>query len=157
MSYFDDTGTLDTAAAAGSGQEGVALVHSLCGFRLDPGKQQPMAIQRLFLGVLLDFSRMREDGLLLIDLKPGAREQLAAEAMALLEQGRCSPAQAAKLRGKFSWSSSAVFGKIGRGGQGALVDRQYKELDCGITQSLNGLLNSLQLSRSGSHRALFRC
>ena len=96
MSYFDDTGTLDTAAAAGSGQEGVALVHSLCGFRLDPGKQQPMAIQRLFLGVLLDFSRMREDGLLLIDLKPGAREQLAAEAMALLEQGRCSPAQAAK-------------------------------------------------------------
>ena len=108
VSYFDDTGTLDTAAAAGSGQEGVALVHSLCGFRLDPGKQQPMAIQRLFLGVLLDFSRMREDGLLLIDLKPGAREQLAAEAMALLEQGRCSPAQAAKLRGKFSWSSSAV-------------------------------------------------
>ncbi|OLP73708.1 hypothetical protein AK812_SmicGene46965 [Symbiodinium microadriaticum] len=94
VSYFDDTGTLDTVAAAGSGQEGVALVHSLCGFRLDPGKQQPMAVQRLFLGVLLDFSQMRENGLMSIDLKPGAREQLAAEANALLELGVCSPAQA---------------------------------------------------------------
>ena len=143
VSYFDDTGTLDTVAAAGSGQEGVALVHSLCGFRLDPGKQQPMAVQRLFLGVLLDFSQMRENGLMSIDLKPGAREQLAAEANALLELGVCSPAQAAKLRGKFSWSSSAVFGRIGRGGQGALVDRQYKESDCGITPVLERSLKFL--------------
>ena len=105
--YFDDTGLLDNQCSRGSGQAAVNEMYSGLGFILDPKKQQPMASQRHFLGVLLKMDAVQHEGVLRVDLKIGARENLAEDISLILQQGRCSSAEAAKLRGKFTWAATA--------------------------------------------------
>ena len=127
--YFDDTGVFDLACNRGSGQECVGAVYGCLGAILDVLKQQPMASQRCFLGVLLNLAGVSESLTMQVDLKPGLREALQLELQNILEQGSLSSGQASKLRGRFQWASSAMYGRVARGGQGPLVRRQYEDLD----------------------------
>ena len=122
--YFDDTGVFDLACCRGSGQEALQCVYQAFGATLDELKQQPMAVQRTFLGVLLDFAGATDKMRMQIDVKPGLREALKAEITAVLQADFLSSGQASKLRGRFRWASSAMYGRCARGGQGALVRRQ---------------------------------
>ena len=88
-----------------------------------------MASQRCFLGVLLNLAGVSESLTMQVDLKPGLREALQLELQNILEQGSLSSGQASKLRGRFQWASSAMYGRVARGGQGPLVRRQYEDLD----------------------------
>ncbi|CAE7369278.1 unnamed protein product [Symbiodinium sp. CCMP2592] len=142
--YFDDTSTLDTVAAMGSGQEAVHTVHMLSGISLDAAKRQPMATQRVFLGVLLGFCAFRDDLKVSLDVKPGLRNSLGREIQTLLDSGVCAPGQAAKLRGKLSWAASSVFGRCARGGQHALIQRQYQDATSAIDPVLQRALEYLQ-------------
>ena len=94
-----------------------------------------MNVQKIFLGVLLSFAGFAQ-GIMHLDVKPGLREALQAEVDRLLTAGTCTAAQAAKLRGRFAWASSAVFGRSARGGSHALIQRQYFESDWAITPVL---------------------
>ena len=123
--YFDDSGIMDWATARGSAQECVESVYGVFGMTLDPHKQQPMASQRVFLGVLLDFSSFVHQSIMRVDVKPGLRDALSEEIGAILDQNLCTAAQAAKLRGRFSWAASAMFGKCARGGQAPLSQQQH--------------------------------
>ena len=127
--YFDDSGILDTVAARGSGQESLHTVYEALGVTLDAPKRQPMSTQRTFLGVLLNLAGMNENATMFIDVKPGLREALMEELDAILSQNHLSSGQASKLRGKFQWASSAMYGRCARGGQGPLVRRQYEATD----------------------------
>ena len=127
--YFDDTGVLDLACSRGSGQECVGVVYDILGAMLDAGKQQPMASQRCFLGVLLNLAGAAAAEKMQVDLKPGLREALKLEIEDILDQNMLSSGQASKLRGRFQWASSAMYGRIARGGQGPLVRRQYEGSD----------------------------
>ena len=71
--YLDDTGILDLASAGGSAQEAVNCTYTGLGCRLDPKKQQPIASQCHFLGVLLHLGRVVPDLTLVVDLKEGLR------------------------------------------------------------------------------------
>ncbi|CAJ1417931.1 unnamed protein product [Effrenium voratum] len=123
--YFDDSGIMDWATARGSAQECVESVYGVFGMTLDPHKQQPMASQRVFLGVLLDFSSFVHQSIMRVDVKPGLRDALSEEIGAILDQNSCTAAQAAKLRGRFSRAASAMFGKCARGGQAPLSQQQH--------------------------------
>ncbi|CAE7300004.1 DNMT3A, partial [Symbiodinium necroappetens] len=127
--YFDDSGILDAVSARGSGQESLHTVYGALGVTLDAPKRQPMSTQRTFLGVLLNLAGMNETATMFIDVKPGLRETLMEELDTILSQNHLSSGQASKLRGKFQWASSAMYGRCARGGQGPLVRRQYEATD----------------------------
>lgn len=42
----------------------------------------------------------------------------------ILDEDKMNSGQAAKVRGKFGWARTKTFGKCGRGGWVALVERQ---------------------------------
>ena len=69
--YFDDTGILDLSSGAGLAQEAVVNIAAAIGIRLDPVKQQPMNVQRIFLGVLLNFAGFAR-GIMHLDVKPAS-------------------------------------------------------------------------------------
>ena len=126
--YFDDFGVLDFVCARGSGVCFLREAHNLMGLVLDAVKQGPMATQRHFLGILLDLTAALDKQLLRIDLKVGLREALRADIQVMLDQDQCTAAGAAKLRGRLTWAACGMFGRCGRAGQAALVQRQYRGL-----------------------------
>ncbi|CAE7158869.1 DNMT3A [Symbiodinium necroappetens] len=142
--FFDDSGILDVSSSHGSAQECVNVLYQCMGVQLDPPKQQPMASQRVFLGVLLNLSRTLFDRTMLVDIKPGLRETIFADVQRMLDAGRCSPGEAAKLCGRMVWASSAMFGRCGRGGQGPVSDRQYDVGHSELTPHLTAALHYVQ-------------
>ncbi|CAE7513615.1 DNMT3B [Symbiodinium sp. CCMP2592] len=142
--FFDDSGILDLTSAHGSAQECVNAVYQSMGVRLDILKQQPMATQRLFLGVLLNLSRALSDRTILVDIKPGLRETIFADVQRMIDAGSCTPSEASKLRGRMVWAASAMFGRCGRGGQGPLCDRQYDVGRCELDEPLLAALRYIQ-------------
>ena len=111
--FFADSGILDVSSSHGSPQECVNVLYQCMGVQLDPPKQQPVASQRVFLGVLLDLSRTLYDRTMLVDIKPGLCETIFADLQRMLDTGCFSPGEAAKLRGRMVWASSAMFGRCG--------------------------------------------
>ena len=111
-------------------------LYTLLGFTLDPDKDGPMASQRHFLGLLLDLARALSDTSMMIHLKEGLAESLLSDIGSILSSNRCTPAEAAKLRGKLGWASCAMYGRCGRGGQAALVQRQYHDDDHELSPDL---------------------
>ena len=134
--FFDDTGIVDCPAACGSGQAFVRHAYSLAGALLDDSKSQPMCVQRVFLGVLADLGQVTETGVVVVDLKPGLRDALLCDIDALFDSQCCTPAQASKLRGRLGWAATAMYGKCGRGGQSALIDRQYYDTEIALSPPL---------------------
>ena len=78
------------------------VVYDSLGVILDPKKQQPMASQRAFLGVLRDLNAFLHQLQLRVDIKPGLREALAADIAEMPKAKVCTSGQAAKLRGRFT-------------------------------------------------------
>ncbi|CAE8593271.1 unnamed protein product, partial [Polarella glacialis] len=127
-SFFDDTGIFDSKAGVGSAQASVGTVYTCIGADLAPAKQQPMAAQRVFLGLLADVGRAHTSGFMYFDVKPFGRQELATDIDNIIAEGQCSSGQASKLRGRFRWAATAAYGKCGCGGQASLVQRTIRLL-----------------------------
>ena len=142
--FFDDVGTLDTVGARGSGQGCVHTLYTLMGIVLDDAKEQSMAFQRIFLGVLLDLARAQTHAVIKVDVKPGLREALWQEMEEMLDADYCTPGEAAKLRGRLTWASSSMYGKCARGGRAPLVRQQYAATTPRLSQDMRDALHFLQ-------------
>ena len=142
--YFDDFGVLDFVCARGSGVSFLREAHNLMGLVLDAVKQGPMATQRHFLGILLDLTAALDKQILRINLKVGLREALRADIQVMLDQDQCTAAEAAKLRGRLTWAACGMFGRCGRAGQAALVQRQYRDSDAKLSDELRASLRFFQ-------------
>jgi hypothetical protein len=139
-SFFDDTGVVDCKGGVGSAQASVATVYKSIGAALAPPKRQPMASQRVFLGLMSDLGKAHTEGYMFFDVKPFTRKELCAEIDVILEEKVCTSGQASKLRGRFGWAATAAYGKCGRGGQAALVQRQYFDVEDCLTPALETTL-----------------
>ena len=139
--YFDDFGVLDFVCSRGSGISFLCEAHRLLGLFLDEAKAGPMSSQRHFLGILLDLAAVLDEELLKINLTVGLRETLNADIQQMIDKDQCTAAEAAKLRGRLTWAACGMFGKCGRAGQAALLQRQYRDdvsyLSPELTKSLN--------------------
>ncbi|CAE8586815.1 unnamed protein product, partial [Polarella glacialis] len=118
-SFFDDTGIVDSKTGGGSTQASVGAVYNCMGADLVPPKRQPMAAQRMFLGLLADVGRARNKSFMYFDVKPFTRR-------------------------RFSWAATAAYGKCGRGGRASLVQRQYFDAEDYLTPALTTALAYLQ-------------
>ncbi len=125
--YFDDGNIIDFASAKGEGQRLVQVLFACCGQPLSPPKRQRMAAQGDFLGLMHDMSGAIADGEIVFWPRPTLVKKasdIIAEAAA---NNWCTPATASKLRGIWSFMELGMFGRVGRGGQGALRQRQYTD------------------------------
>ncbi|CAE8647621.1 unnamed protein product [Polarella glacialis] len=143
-SFFDDTGIVDSKAGVGSAQASVGAVYESIGADLAPPKRQPMASQRVFLGLLAAVGRAHTEGYMFFDVKPFTRQELCTEIDNIIADGPCSSGQASKLRGRFGWAATAAYGKCGRGGQAALAQRQYFDSEDVLTPELTTTLVYMQ-------------
>ena len=123
----------------------MCAIYDAMGVSLDPQKQQPMGVQRMFLGVLLNLTQALSASRIIVDVKPGLRELLHNDIARMIRTSTCSPGEAAKLRGRLTWAASAMFGKCARGGQGPIVARQYAQ---GVLDLDPELLSALQFVQS---------
>ena len=85
--FFYDSGVLDVSSSHGSAQEAVVLVYSAMGAILDVAEQQPMAQQRLLLGVLLNLFPAIPQRHMIADVRPGLREAIFHEVQHLSQAG----------------------------------------------------------------------
>ncbi|CAE8638050.1 unnamed protein product, partial [Polarella glacialis] len=143
-SFFDDTGIVDSKAGGDSAQASVGTVYSCMGADLAPPKRQPMAAQRVFLGLLANVGRAHTEGLMYFDVKPFTRQELATDIDNIIAEGQCFSGQASKLRGRFGWAATAAYGKCGPGGQASLAQRQYFDAEDDLTPALTATLAYMQ-------------
>ncbi|CAE8723016.1 unnamed protein product [Polarella glacialis] len=144
VSFFDDAGIVDSKAGVGSAQASVGAVYTCIGADLAPAKRQPMAAQRVFLGLLADVGRAHTSGFMYFDVKPFTRQELATDIDNIIAEGQCCSGQASKLRGRFGWAATAAYGKCGRGGQASLVQRQYFDTEDDLTPALTATLTYMK-------------
>ena len=55
----------------------------------------------------------------------------------VLDKEKCTTGTASPLRGRFGWEASATYGRRARGGQSALLQRQYRDTSNGFTAKLS--------------------
>ena len=88
-------------------------------------KSYPMAPQRVFLGSAVDLGHVQVSGHVVIDAKPGLRQEIADSLLYAVEKDELWPAKAGKIRGKAGWAGSNSYGKCARVGMYQLKRRQY--------------------------------
>ena len=59
--------------------------------------------------------------------RPKILEKAASLMAQMLRKNRCTPAEASKLRDIMGFLFNGAFGKLGRGGQQVLLQRQYSD------------------------------
>ena len=135
--FFDDTGIVDLRASARSAQLRVQFTFGAAGTKLDPEKSQTMATQRVYLGLSVNVGMASSHGVVTFDLKPGFQHGTDIIVNEAFDREKCTSGTASSLRGRFGWAASASFGRCARGGQSALLQRQYHDTVDNLTTELS--------------------
>eukprot|EP00971_Amphidinium_carterae_P304057 6042445-Amphidinium_carterae.2 len=150
--FFDDFFLVEPHQSATFAQHCLHQLFSLLGLTLDPEKRQCPTQSPVVLGVQLDLA-MVPNGLLHVRAKPGRVASLTAEIHGVLDQGRLTAAQAAKLVGRADFVNTTLFGRVGRA---ALAELRHHQHHCprdaaispAVVHGLQWLLALLQLAPS---------
>ena len=122
----------DLAAARGRGQSYIRALFRIVGLPLAESKQVDLNGTADFLGMIREVADALQTGHVLFT----PRTQLLAKATQLLakasdviqqrlQEDSCTPAQVNKIRGVLGFLFTGVYGRVGRGGQQPLLQRQY--------------------------------
>ena len=125
--YFDDNLGVDMTVANKSGELAVINVFTKAGSCLNPDKAMPPAPRRVFLGADIDLGAAARQGTCTVDLKEHTKEDLIKFMDSIKASKVFGSGKAAKLRGLIGWAHTGIHGKCARGGQAALMDRQYND------------------------------
>ena len=106
--FYDDVLTVDRRAHGASAQLCLNFFFSMIGLPFSPKKHERCRSANAFLGVMNDFSFLNL-GYVLLRIKEKRRRKLRAELKKVLEDGRLTPAHAARLRGKLYFSTCSAF------------------------------------------------
>ena len=149
---YDDASLMDLVAARGRGQRYVRALFRMVGLPLAPKKQVDLNDSADFLGLTHSVRDALHAGHIVFT----PREALLAKARGLilqrLQEDSCTPAQASKIRGVLGFLFTGVYGRVGRGGQQPLLQRQYSDthpwsLSHSLRRALEYLLDTLQVVR----------
>ena len=125
--YYDDASLQDLAAARGRGQRYIRALFRIVGLPLAESKQVDLNGTADFLGMIHEVADALQNGHVLFT----PRTQLLAKAIDLIQQRlqgySCTPAQVSKIRGVLGFLFTGVYGRVGRGGQQPLLQRQYSD------------------------------
>ena len=137
-----------------SGQTGLQLLNSVLALLGTPAaahKELPMAATQQFLGTGHDLTLALTQGTIAYWVKPETKAKGSALCQELLDLKQCTPAQASKVLGLGGFCYEIEWGRVGRGGLGALWQRLHHDtvhptlrwaLHSALVQSLDHLLHA---------------
>ena len=148
--YYDDATLQDLHLARGRGQRYLRALFREIGLPLAAQKAVDLTKEADFLGLSHKVEHAFSRGEL--EFEPRAKLLEKAEGLLVqaLEANLCTPAQASKIRGVLGFIFTGAYGRVGRGGQQALLQRQYSDsepftLRNALRRSLQYLLDTLQV------------
>jgi len=154
--FYDDNTQLDLKALRGQGSRCFKYCATSLGVWLSPEKAQGPSQMVNFLGHLHDFSRLSEDGKVIIAPKLNYREKFIELVQNVRDARVLTSGEASKLRGRAMWLDTGLSGRLCRGALSALSARQYYEDRVEVTQILDSALNLLQVTAAeANNRILF--
>ena len=123
--YFDDATEQDWAVLAHESQAAVAAFFEMCAYPFAPAKRQSPSVIGDFLGLVHDFSKVRQTGRIHV----WVRQRLVDKILDLVDTAEASnslrPGQASKLFGCVTFLDQGAFGRVARSGLSAIKERQY--------------------------------
>ena len=123
--YYDDGSLTDVGRARGRGQRALRAMFRLAGLPFAEAKQVDLNEEADFLGLVHRVDRACLEREIFFTPRPKLVEKAAKIIGDSLGQDSCTPASASKLRGILGFLFNGAYGRIGRGGQQALLQRQY--------------------------------
>ena len=149
---YGDVSFKDLAAAKGRGQRYIRALFRVVGLPLQESKQVGLNGNADFLGMNHTVADALQTGQVLFT----PREQLLVKAADLIQQrlqaDSCTPAQVSKFRGVLGFPFTGVYGRISRGGQQPLLQRQYSDtqpwsLSHALRRAFEYLLDTMSVVR----------
>jgi hypothetical protein len=123
--YYDDATLQDLGCATGRGQRCCRALFRLLGWPLAAHKAVDLCGGTDFLGLEHTVGDSLRTGVIEFQPRAALVEKATSMVHTMLQTNFCTPAQAAKLRGILGFLFTGAYGKVGRGGQSALLQRQY--------------------------------
>ena len=111
--YFDDATLQDLSTARGRAQRQMRGLYRMMGIPLAVKKQVDLTFEADFLGLMHDFTRIAEEGLVGFKPRKALLEKAKQMLMERVQTGRTTPAEASKLRGVMGFTFTAYYGQVG--------------------------------------------
>ena len=92
--YFDDFDVTTLAGLGEASQAALGRLHELCGFPFSAKKHVPCAASNKFLGVITDFARLAQEGVVEVKVGEERKAKISRELRQVLVRGTCTPATA---------------------------------------------------------------
>ena len=143
LHYVDDYGSIEPNHFAESGFHTFEQLNSLLGFHMKPSKRQPPAHKQRIQGVLIEC----DFGSVTVAPCPERVQHICSQLQIHLQTHQMTPEQARKLAGKCSFTTTHLFGRVGRSALRALYDKAFSNNDTLTTQTQSAiwaLINILQ-------------
>ena len=156
--YVDDHMYCDLAWGHDTAMLCLDCVYAEMGWELEPGKRKPMGEINVALGAQTDLSRSTEGVAIVRPDMAKVKENLDALRL-MKERGECRPADAEQVVGRWRWSSSQVFSRVGTAAlqpfaeRARSSDRESGRQDaCKWTEAMSSSLEFLELVFSDEFR-----
>ena len=148
--YYDDASLQDLAAAMGRGQRYVRALFRIVGLPLAEPKQVDLNSAADFLGLTHDVTEALQTGQVVFTPRSGLLTKAVSLLQERIHEDSCTPAQASKIRGVLGFLFTGMYGRIGRGGQQPLLQRQYSDshpwnLSHTLRRALEYLMDTLRV------------
>ena len=144
--FVDDYGSIQPTSQATSGFQGFGHLNRALGFHVKQSKEQPPQQEHKIQGVHIHLTESH----VTIRPCPERVQNIIHTIQQALDTNRLDPGVAQKLAGKCSFTTSQLFGKVGRAANRALYDHTYSQqhqLSKTTRQGLIAMVNILQHSQ----------
>ena len=123
--YVDDYGSIEPTRTAQSGFSTFERLNSILGFHMKKSKRQPPEPSHRIQGVLISCDAEN------ITISPcqDRVEHISTQLQTHLQTKAMTPEQARKLAGKCSFTTTHLFGRVGRAALSALYDKAFSNND----------------------------
>ena len=141
--YVDDYGSIEPSGSAASGFDTFESINSILGFHMQISKKQPPASSHRIQGVIIECDNDK----ITVAPCPARIKRISEQLQQHLRTKLMTPEQARKLAGKCSFTTTQLFGRVGRAALRALYDKAFSNNDTinSHTQSaITALLNIIQ-------------
>ena len=141
--YVDDYGAIEPTGSAESGFDTFESINSILGFHMKISKKQPPAKSHRIQGVIIECDPDK----ITVAPCPSRIKNISEQLQEHLRTQLMTPEQARKLAGKCSFTTTQLFGRVGRAALRALYDKAFSNTDTinsHTHSAITALLNILQ-------------
>ena len=139
--YVDDYGSIEPPTTAQSGFDTFEQINSILGFHMKKSKRQPPDQSHRIQGVII---RCEADSITVAPCQDRV-QNISQQLLTHLQSKSMTPEQARKLAGKCSFTTTHLFGRVGRAALRALYDKAFSNNDTINSQTQSAIIALLDI------------